>query len=554
MDFDEVLDSEETEAELVDVEAIFRRARRRRQISEAEVEAILASADEEQAEVLYERLQRLGISVETESGETIDDATEVSGLLDLDEEEEEENDAYRQRTAQDDPVHTYLVDIGQVSLLTAEREVWLSVQLNAELALRALGERAAEGNNTLDLQVETMLANCDALLANWERAALAAQSIHVDLPNLSMLVLEAENLRESWKSDSPSYLRHYLNEGDWSGEETWTELAEAIFALFTNIYLLPLALSTRLSAYYQEHNELPCAETFRQWVSDEDLSLMSNEFMLYGLAEEARVNLARANLRLVVSIAKKYMGRGIPFLDLVQEGNMGLLKAVEKFDHTKGYKFSTYATWWIRQAVNRAIADQARTIRLPVHMFDTINKIARMRRELVQKLERDPTVEELALELDFVSLTPEEAAAIKRALEEGRQVDPFLNRKWKDAANKVRYIQRHSQLPVSLEDPVGHEDATELGDFIEDDTTERPIDEAAKKLLEDQIHQVLGYLTDREREVLEMRFGLVDGKELTLEEVGKRFGVTRERIRQIEAKALRKLRHPSRSKPLRDYL
>lgn len=252
----------------------------------------------------------------------------------------------------------------------------------------------------------------------------------------------------------------------------------------------------------------------------EEIKVLQEDFQA---GDEAKKRLAEANLRLVVSIAKRYVGRGMLFLDLIQEGNLGLIKAVEKFDYRKGYKFSTYATWWIRQAITRAIADQARTIRIPVHMVETINKLIRVSRQLLQELGREPTPEEIAEEMSL-------------------------------PVERVREILKISQEPVSLETPIGEEEDSHLGDFIQDDNVPVPADAAAFTLLKEQLVEVLGTLTEREQKVLRLRFGLDDGRARTLEEVGKEFNVTRERIRQIEAKALRKLRHPSRSRKLKDYL
>jgi RNA polymerase primary sigma factor len=414
----------------------------------------------------------------------------------------------------DDPVRMYLREIGRVSLLTGEREVELARAMERGEYLRAVRNRLrTEAGTPPDAELVGLEVYL-ALRAGWKDAAALAAAVH--LPEADDVAACLSNLLPITRFPEDAI------------KEAAQELGKAPEALEESLRLrnvewdlLPPQVKTLVAA--TAPGAWPEPETVLAVLAADAVALRRTWDRRVQEGDAAKVALTEANLRLVVSVAKKYVGRGMSMLDLIQEGNLGLIRAVEKFQHHKGYKFSTYATWWIRQAITRAIADQARTIRIPVHMVETINRLIRTSRRLQQELGREPTSEEIGAEL---------------------QMD----------ADRVREIIKISQEPVSLEMPIGEEEDSSLGDFIEDNKVLAPADAASRKMLKEQMDDVLGTLSDRERQVLAMRFGLDDGRTRTLEEVGKAFGVTRERIRQIEAKALRKLRHPSRSKKLKDYL
>lgn len=473
------------------------------------------------------------------------------------EEIEAEHQAARARQVRvpvpDDPVRMYLREIGRVPLLEPHEEIWLSTQREAchrlEDARKSRQAREALPSSDRDVLKDLL----STLVNEWKGVEQAFRQMSCSVPDLKALSGEARSLRQELVPNVEPYVYDLLKQSELpeSSDGRWHRLTRHLFPSFTLLCLLPDEIIDLILNSWTKRRKLPSLRSLRKAIPDEERVTTTWE-VIPDRATQAKERLTKSNLRLVVNVAKRYVGRGISFLDLIQEGNIGLLRAAQKFDHTKGFKFSTYATWWIRQAISRAIADQARTIRIPVHMVDTINRLLRAQRKMVQELGRNPTIEELSLESAL--LKPEEVAAIRATRAEDEPLPPVLDRRLQHAVHKVQRILHLSQEPMSLEMPVGSEDSGMLGDFIEDETVPRPADAASTQLLKEQLRDILESLNDRERAVLEMRFGLTNGQGHTLEEVGQAFGVTRERVRQIESKALRTLRRPGHRRKLRDFL
>ncbi len=481
-----------------------------------------------------------GLDLENEDGEIfpdVDDQAIIEEAREIEEDLSEEPDdllsgPISAAELSDDPVRLYLKEIGEIDLLTAEGEFRLATRNEAKKRLDWLQERRKNSSKKTEQSHDVFKQIIEDLLASYNNLLVFCENSQLtELPDFCLVLAEAQALRDSWKTDAPSYTRTYLDTFWQESQKTEDKIrlkvlegfVQEVYAFFIAGYLLPRETGAYLIEYCQKKGHFPTLQTCLKHLPNRD-DLRKTIEDINTLSEQATNALIRSNLRLVVSVAKRYVGRGVNFLDLIQEGNLGLLRAVAKFDAARGYKFSTYATWWIRQAITRAIADQARTIRIPVHMIESINKINRTTRRLQQKLGRDPYPEEIAEVLDM-------------------------------PVEKVKSVLSIAKEPVSLDKPISNDNEDSvLSDFIPDRTTISPERLAERTMLKKQVDEVLKTLTTREERVIRLRFGIDDGYHRTLEEVGKIFQVTRERVRQIEEKALKKLRHPSRAAVLQQFL
>lgn len=427
----------------------------------------------------------------------------------------------------DDPIQLYLRDINQSRLLDAKAEFLLAIMIQARDHL------AEFVNPEGDINTENLLKDTKEA---WEALRDISDKLNVQPPDVAEIVKEAQLLREKRLGYSPSYIRDFLDDARWGSSDEWAELGARLLRFFYGVYLFPHGWS-------KDTNDLIGVSLAME---RDGIQLVHEN------AEWATGQFVEFNLRLVISIAKRYRGRGIGMMDLIQEGNMGLLKAIQKFDPSKGFRFSTYATWWIKQSISRYIIENARTIRIPVHMVEQISKLVKVQHNLVQSLGRDPTFAEMAVNSGFLS--EEDVKAILEIGGSRELAEPGLLHRWDEATQKVESVLKSAEEPVSLESPVGDAENSTLADYIQDEESEEPIEEVLRDALKETVRQTLGSLNERQRQVLELRFGLKDGVYHSLESVSRRIGLTRERIRQIEASALRRLRDPSRSNPLHDFV
>ena len=442
----------------------------------------------------------------------------------------------------DDPIQLYLKDIAQTRLLDAKDEFHLAVMIQAQEQL-SLYQKEEKG-----LDAESIFMD---MCSTWEQVKRDALRLQEEAPDIYEVMTEASVMDKEGLSRVESYTRNYLDDPRWGTDKHWEVLASDLLRFFMDVYILPREWVKMLIDRLPQVESV-CLEKSLLENLPSKAALQNRVSQVMEDAEWATQQFVEYNLRLVVSIAKHYRNRGIGMMDLIQEGNMGLLKAIKKFDPSKGFRFSTYATWWIRQSISRYILENARTIRIPVHMVEQISKLVKIQHSLVQTLGRDPTFAEVAVKSGFLSEKDvQEILDIGGARE---LADPGLLHRWDEATQKVETVLKSAEEPVSLESPVGDTEDGILADYIPDQETEEPIEELLRDSLRDTVRETLDSLTERQREVLELRFGLVDGVYHSLEEVSQRFGLTRERIRQIESSALRRLRDPSRSNPLQDFV